>query len=570
MRKGTKRLAALVLALAMLLGLAGCSAAPAATTAAPATTAAETQAEAPTEAKETQPEAAETTIAETQAEETTAAAADAEEVTVDIAIVGAGASGTTAACAAIDGGAQVLMVEATGDVGGISKMFAGGPFAVESELMQQAGGEYAAITHEEVIQTLIDYAHFINYGPLVKAIVEKSGDTISWLEKWGLSFHVNPDTPQVAHRDDNLKGMMYHWYDTFTYDHSDPEKLEAMDLLHASLKEAGLDLRFKTVCTELLQDADGVVNGIVATKEDGSQLIVHAKAVILATGGYGGNQELMQEFYNTPNISMWGVDGSGVQMAWDAGAAKWDVASSLFHGNGMAVPSSVSNTGFGRITASPLFWVDQSGNRFCNEEAVWDTAYATNVAYGVGGKFYIVVDTATLNTYSEDVNPPIQMDTAVGGPNMDPADFVEQAEIGVSEGAIIKGETIEELAQALGMEPERLAKNVAEYNEAVATGEDVYGKSKESLVFSVEEGPFYAIPMTMGNLGTLGGVRVNERLQACDVNLKPVPGLYVVGNCAAGFYGNTTCYPPYEGLATGFALNSGRIGGESAAEDIKK
>ena len=110
---------------------------------------------------------------------------------------------------------------------------------------------------------------------------------------------------------------------------------------------------------------------------------------------------------------------------------------------------------------------------------------------------------------------------------MDPADFVEQAEIGVSEGAIIKGETIEELAQALGMEPERLAKNVAEYNEAVATGEDVYGKSKESLVFSVEEGPFYAIPMTMGNLGTLGGVRVNERLQACDVNLKPVPGLYV-------------------------------------------
>ena len=214
MRKGTKRLAALVLALAMLLGLAGCSAAPAATTAAPATTAAETQAEAPTEAKETQPEAAETTIAETQAEETTAAAADAEEVTVDIAIVGAGASGTTAACAAIDGGAQVLMVEATGDVGGISKMFAGGPFAVESELMQQAGGEYAAITHEEVIQTLIDYAHFINYGPLVKAIVEKSGDTISWLEKWGLSFHVNPDTPQVAHRDDNLKWMMYHWYDT--------------------------------------------------------------------------------------------------------------------------------------------------------------------------------------------------------------------------------------------------------------------------------------------------------------------------------------------------------------------
>lgn len=566
MKRHMKRWSALLLAVVMLLGLAGCGTGPQETQPAE-TTPAVTQEQAK---EETQPESTAAETAVPEPETTAPAAADAEEVTTDIVIVGAGASGTTAACAAIDGGAQVLMVEATGDVGGISKMFAGGPFAVESELMKQAGGEYAEITHEEVIQTLVDYAHYINYGPLVKAIVEKSGDTISWLEGWGLSFHVNPETPQVAHRDDNLKWMMYHWYDTFTYDHSDPTKLEAMDLLHESLKEAGLELRFKTVCTGLLQDENGVVNGIVATKEDGSQLIVHADAVILATGGYAGNAEMMQEFYNTPNISMWGVDGSGVQMAWEAGAAKWDVASSLFHGNGMEIPSSISSTAFNRITSSPLFWVDQSGNRFCNEEAVWDTAYSTNVAYGVGGKFYIIVDTATLNTYSQDVNPPIQMDTAVGGPNMEPGDFVELAETGVSEGAVFKADTIEALAEALSMEPERLARNVAEYNEAVKSGNDVYGKSAESLVFSVEEGPYYAIPMKMGNLGTLGGVRVNERLQACDVNLKPVPGLYVVGNCAAGFYGNTTCYPPYEGLATGFALNSGRIGGESAAEDIKK
>lgn len=556
MKKSAKKLLALGLAAAMVLSLVGCSSTPAETTA--STTPAATTEDATTEAPETTEAPA------------TEATVDAEEVNVDIAIVGAGASGTTAACAAIDGGASVLMVEATNDVGGISKMWAGGPFAVESELMKEAGGEYAEITHEEVIQTLIDYAHFINYAPLVKAIVEKSGDTISWLEDWGLSFHVNPDTPQVAHRDDNLKWMMYHWYDTFTYDHSDTTKLEAMDLLHASLKDKGLDLRFKTVCTSLLQDENGVVNGIVATKEDGSQLIVHAKAVILATGGYAGNAEMMTEFYNTPNISMWGVDGSGVQMAWDAGAAKWDVASSLFHGNGMEIYSSLSGSPFSRITASPLFWVDQSGNRFCNEEAVWDTAYSTNVAYGVGGKFYIIVDSATLNTYSQDVNPPIQMDTAVGGPNMDPADFIELAETGVSEGAIFKADSIEELAAVLGMEPERLAQNVAEYNAAVESKEDVYGKSAESLVFSVAEGPYYAIPMVMGNLGTLGGVRVNERLQACDVNLKPVAGLYVVGNSAAGFYGNTTCYPPYEGLATGFALNSGRIGGESAAIDIQK
>jgi fumarate reductase flavoprotein subunit len=72
--------------------------------------------------------------------------------------------------------------------------------------------------------------------------------------------------------------------------------------------------------------------------------------------------------------------------------------------------------------------------------------------------------------------------------------------------------------------------------------------------------------MQISNLGTLGGVRVSEKLEALNEGLKPVPGLYVVGNDAGGFYGNITSYPPYEGLATGFAVNSGKIGGRAAAE----
>ena len=497
------------------------------------------------------------------------AAAEDEEVTVDVGIIGGGASGTAAAAAAIDGGASVIMVERTGNVGGISKYFAGGPFAVESHLQEEAGEEYSYIKNEDVLQTINNYAHFINYAPLTKAIIEKSGDTIRWMEEWGVTFHVNPETPQIAHRDDDLKWKLYHWFDTFSY----TDKTEsAIDIVHERLNEKGLDLRINTTGTSLIQDSNGNVVGFEAIKEDGSKLTVNAKAVVVATGGFAGSKEMMEEYYYTPYLGNWGEEGSGVKMAWDAGAAKWDLQSSLLHGNGIAPAVNQSeinlgNTALDQITRSPLMWIDQSGNRYCNEEAVWDTAYASNTAYSVGGIYFILVDTATLNSYTNGTT--LVMDTAVGGPNMEEADFVELCEEGVRQGNIFKGDTVEALAQELGMKAERLVGNVEEYNQAIESKNDPYGKSAESLVFPVSDGPYYAIKMQISNLGTLGGVRVNEKLQATDVNLTPVKGLYMAGNDAAGFYGNITSYPPYEGLATGFACNSGRIAGENASLEAK-
>ncbi|MDR2403006.1 MAG: FAD-dependent oxidoreductase [Spirochaetaceae bacterium] len=492
-----------------------------------------------------------------------------EEITVDVGVIGGGASGTAGAAAAIDQQAKVLMVEATGNIGGISRFFAGGPFAVESHLQYEAGEEYSKIKKAAVFQTINDYAHYINYAPLTRAIVEKSGDTIRWLETWGITFHVNPETPQIAHRDNDMKWRMYHWYDLFSYEASDKA---AIDVVHENLAKRGLDLRLNTTATELLIDSQGRVTGFIARKKDGGTLTVHAKAVILATGGYAGNHEMMQEYYNTPYLGLWGVDGSGIKMAWEAGAAKWDTASTLLHGNGLAAAAnpgeiSVANSAFDRIVRSPLLWIDQSGNRFVNEEVVWDTAYTSNAGYSVGGVYFILVDKATLDAYTG--GKTLIMDTAIGGPNMAEGDFTVLAEEGVRQGIITKGGTLEELAEKLGMDPDRLIRNVQEYNQAIQTKQDVFGKSAVSLVYPVSAGPFYAAKMQISNLGTLGGVRVNEKLQATDTDLKPIPGLYVVGNNAAGFYGNITSYPPYEGLATGFAWNSGRIAGEYAAAEAK-
>ena len=493
-----------------------------------------------------------------------------EVVDVDVVIVGAGASGSTAALAAVESGAKVLMVEKTGGIGGVSKFWAGGPFAIETDIQKEAGFD---LKKEDALQTLIDYSHYISYAPLQKAIIWKSSDTIDWLTSYGVNFYANLETPQIAHQDDPMKWQNYHWYEQFG------KEVAALDIVHEKLDEMGLDLRLNTTATNLIKNDNGEITGIIATKEDGSKLTVNAKAVVLGTGGFSGNAEMMEEAFHTPYIGAWGpTTGDGLKMAWDAGAAKWDMQSALLHGAGIvAGPNKgdidISSSPFNQITRSPLLWIDQSGNRFCidqsgnrfcNEEAVYDTAYTSNVGYSAGGIYYIVVDKATLDSYTNGKH--LVMDPAVGGPNMEPADFVELAEEGVKQGSIFKGETLEELAANIGMDKDRLVANINEYNESIKTKEDPYGKSASNLEFSVSEGPFYGVKMMISNLGTTGGVRVNEKLEATDIDLKPIPGLYVVGNDAGGYYGNVTAYPPYEGLATGFALNSGRIGGESAAE----
>lgn len=498
-------------------------------------------------------------------EEEQAAKGEDEEITVDVAVVGGGLSGLTAAGGALEKRAKVILVEKSNNIGGISKFFSGGPFAVESRLQKEAGGKYAELSSVQLIRTLNDYSHYINYAPLTKNIVENSAETIEFLESWGLTFHINEESPQLSHRNDDLKWRMYHWFDTFSYE---PTDIAATDVLCDHLVDKGLDLRLETTATQLLKDDNGSVTGFIAEKTDGSKLTVHAKAVVLGTGGYAGNADMMKEYFHTSGISTWGETGSGVKMAWDAGAAKWDLQSSLLHGAGMVNPEnptevSLASSPFNQIVRSPLLWIDRAGNRFGNEEAVYDTAYTSNLGYSVGGIYYIVVDIDTLNAYTDGEH--LVTDPAVGGANFDPANFVELAEEGVKQGIIFKGNTLEELAEAAGMNPEKLAANINSYNEACTTKNDIYGKSAENLEYPVKNGPFYAVKMQISNLGTLGGVRVSENLEALNEELKPITGLYVVGNDAGGFYGNITTYPPYEGLATGFAVNSGKIGGRAAA-----
>ncbi|MCV9878570.1 FAD-dependent oxidoreductase [Brenneria izbisi] len=504
-----------------------------------------------------------------------------EETRVDVVVVGGGVSGTAAALAAVEKGAQVLVIEKMPVLGGAGRM-ASGFTAVESSLQKAKGMKYTAA---ELTQRLLEYNQYLSNGPLTKKIVDKSASTVDWMIKHGVELEIVATTReakqssvQQAHLDDPIKSDVYHRIKNGGE--------AAYKTLYAEFEKLGGKVMTKTIGKSLMQDDQGNVIGLIAEKADGGKLTVHAKAVILASGGFGANKAMLDEVMMTSNIFplAWPNMGEGVKMAWAAGGAKWDVQSALIHAAQLVgiEPSEEAHHGGGDeakgdspliwLLKSPLLWVDAVGERFANEGHIYDTAFWANVAYSVGGNYYIIVDTPTLKSFTANAMPfPLSGAGPANPPK--PGDFVALADEAAKQGksdTVFKGKDIGELAARMGIAPDGLQATVARYNGYVKAKQDKdFGKKPEYLAYGIEKGPFYAFKAVVVSLSSLGGVRVNSDLQVTDVNLRPIAGLYAVGNNAAGFY-SVPGYPPYQGLANGFALNSGRIAGEHAAQSILK
>lgn len=491
---------------------------------------------------------------------------EAEEVTVDVVVVGAGGSGTGAALAAAETGAKVMVVEKLGSVGGNSKL-ASGFFAIDSKWQKEEG---LNLDVDVAVNRLLVFNNYLSNGPLTRAVVEKAADTVQWLDDYGMKFYLQQETTQFAHENDPYEYKCYHKYE---------DSGAGFEALYKKLDEMGAELRLNTTFHELIQESDGTVTGIVATKEDGGTLTVHAGATILCTGGYGGDSERSAGKVKNNYMASIGMPnmGEGYDALVGAGAIDLD-GTPLLHACQLAEAevttvssaetlAGFSNSSLTQLLMSPLLWVDASGSRFTNEDVVYDTAFWANAAVSAGGRYYFIVDEKTLQSYTD--GDTLRISKSGPGACMDSADFVELADGAVEAGTAFKGATAAELAEAAGMNPEELEASISRYNTMVAGGKDTdYHKSAASLKFTVEEGNLYAFDCRAVYLGTVGGVKVDEHLQVIDGDYRPIPGLYAAGTNAGGYY-NGLGYPPYEGLACGFAWTSGRIAGESAGKYVK-
>ena len=363
-----------------------------------------------------------------------------------------------------------------------------------------------------------------------------------------------------------------------------------------ALFEAGADVELlKSVAVEkngvdeeLIME-NGKAAGICAEKADGGILTIHADAVILATGGFGGNEALVEETFGEGyGVSRVGTNiGTGIEMAVSAGAdAGYEKAITMHYGLSRGGTSWGSELNSALL--NPYLHVDVDGNRFMNEEDfIFEPIKSSDVIKSLPQrKAYEIFDSTMIETVREggtaaltDVfggelaeNPTKfievghEIDTSASyEKSITPVDLTEEIEALVAEGKIISAESPKELAEKLDMT--HLEDTIARYNELCDRGEDTdHFKSAEYL--DRLEGTLYAVPITPSVfLGTLGGIEINSGCEVIDPQGKAIAGLYAAGSDTSGVYGNS--YVFFEGGTLGYAYNSGRIAGQSAAEYVK-
>ncbi len=491
-----------------------------------------------------------------------------KEYTVDLAVAGCGGTGMAAADAGASQGLKTLVIEKQAQAGGNTKI-SSGFFAIDTKEQREAGLQ---LSTEEAIRQLNEYNHYLNNGPLTRRIVENAKPTLEEIESLGMEIKLNPtsQTTQFSHLDNPYAGGSYHMYQN---------KPESWARVQKSVEGKGAEFLFGTTMQDLLKNEAGEICGLTAVDENGEEVIVHAKAVVVATGGFGGDKQRVARLMHTDRMRGLGVPnmGEGMTALEKAGAVNID-SHALIHASQLAKSKVTQNTskkhlaGFSdnpltRLLLTPLMWVDPSGLRFTDENTVYDTVLWANAAYNVGGMYYILVDSKTLKEYTKGTK--LTVSKAGPGATDKPGDFIALAEEAVANETAFKGESLRDLAEKAGFDEDNLAKAVADYNQAVKDQDDkAFAKSKESLVYSVEEGPFYAFKAQAAYLGTVGGVRVDDHLRVLDSSFKPIKGLYAGGANAGGYYEGQS-YPAYEGLASGFAWTSGRLAGLAAAEDLQ-
>ena len=302
--------------------------------------------------------------------------------------------------------------------------------------------------------------------------------------------------------------------------------------LEKKAREAGVEILLETPANKLITDDSGAVVGVECTNAQGQKVIINAKAVILATGGYDNNPELLKEYaplvepvYTTVAV---GNVGDGLIMAREVGAK--------IEANGGAILLYLDlAAGVGEVGG---LYVDTTGSRFMDETDFWFRRTKILMDRNQKGMYYITDSKGKLDNF----------DTLVEAGN------------------IIMADTIEELQEKLGMT--ELTKTVERYNTLAKKGKDEdFNKSPDYLI-AVDEGPFYAVPFLPITSGTFGGPLTNENGQVLSNSGDIIKGLYAAGEVANGdvFYQEY----PGSGSSISMCIAFGRIAGRVAAQEVIK
>lgn len=512
--------------------------------------------------------------------------AKVEEVSYDVVVVGAGASGSSAALAASEKSDSVLLLEKTASPMGAGTL-AGGMFAAESSLQKKAGKTVdKEWIYDEYMKASAGYMNSV----LVRTIIEESSKTVDWLIENGMELNLVDAGSGFSFANIGRPSTLHGYNEGGTV---------AITKLIKEFEGNNGTVMFSTPATELITDDSGKVIGVIATKEDGSKLKVNAKAVILATGGFGGNEEMLKEQFGD-KYTMGEVatcTGDGIKMAWSAGASEYGTTTAHYFWETFTKPefgaliNAVGDKFFSLtdFTFYPHLRVNTLGQRYCDETTVSDFAtHGAQVHMQPNQTEYLILDKSVLEKIAEkgyvsvedhfgsfkdnrnyymEFNEPNDTDQLIEKENT-PTDYTPLLEAAVGTNVVFSGNTIEELAKNMAIDANVFNASVDQYNKSIELGKDDTFFSDTKRLVSIKKGPYYAVKYVARNLSTLGGVAINEKIEAVDKKGVAIPGLYVTGADAGGMYGKS--YVNFEGGTLGFAYTSGRLAGENAISYLSK
>ena len=450
----------------------------------------------------------------------------------DVVVVGSGMSGMCSTVAAVDEGLNVVCLEKDAITGGTTA-FATGMFGINSQYQKAMGLE---ADPDVYFKNCVEYHHWTNNVRVARRFVNGAGQNVDWFMNHGVPIY----------------DCRASWSDFPTWhlygNDSEIFGRGAIDILQAYAEEKGATVLTSTPAVQLLADENGV-NGVVAKTAEGSYIQFNCKAVILCSGGYPCNREMVEtysgsHFYVTEHPgdgdnSWFGTDnrtGDGIIMAEAAGADLFRI------GAVMADFSAIAGTRVGEtnvcrnvLLLAPVLIVNEQAKRFTNE-ALIDDFVAWGEQMTTQARAFHVCDYDFVVQQSKGI--------LAEGCSECPAGFeypnaLEEIDEWIEGGEmrVYKADTIEELAEKMGVDPVNLKNTVDHYNDLCDAGYDADFCKREDYLIPVRTAPFYGVESHSMYMTTVGGLRIDEHARVLDEAGEWIHGLYAGGCDAGGLYG---------------------------------
>ena len=465
-----------------------------------------------------------------------------------IVVIGGGGSGLAAAMTIAENGGNVMVIEKRKVFGGNTTL-ASVLFGAETHVQKRMNIE---VTKDWAFKEAMGYAHWKINPRLVRAFIDRTDDTVRWMEENGIEFVDFPDyfpfqRPRVFH---------------FMKDHGAALTRMMVD----KGREMGVKFLTEADAERILTDGRGRIRAVLAS--DGEKTFeVPTRCVIIATGGYAANKEMMKMYCPdySEDIVQFGLPinfGDGYRMAKEMGAAEEGLG--LIH---LIGPRTIGSPYVAAIVVEPnTLWLNKKGERFVDESLslFWPEA-ANALARQPDRICYNLFDEKIKRIFMEEgiIRGWKAYNTGTKMTKLD-----EEITETLKYGEIKISDSLDEIAEWMGLEPDRLKNTVNTYNEACDKGYDRAFAKDPKFLLPIRKSPYYALKCHQGFHGTVGGIKINHNMEVVDKKGEPIPGLYAVGSDTGGWEGDTYCLV-LSGSTFAFAITSGRIAGEKALEYIR-